>query len=361
MLMPSASGKLENTRFWDDMVEQIAKTFQVPRLTASSWKREIGDLETIEQTLGKNAIGDYLTLIRRREWIPVEMEEREDELIQPLKKWAVKNADEIVLVHESEREQLYNKRDYSGVRSFGVGSGWRAVEFDSPSGKKQGPRENDGVHWSDEMARLQEELERKEDQVRYEISRLDSEWIGLARELWDVEQSLVEMYNSYLQGTEKSFQYKKDKIIELKEAFPYLRANNDFTARVAGSSTSYASQFKGSSEGEITNQKVTGNLRDQVFDRDYDSCVCCESDEELVIHHVIPHNKGGKNELANLAVLCQECHYYAHGGGKPTDDGRYTAAKWGGVEYSDRKEFWNDWINQDFEDRAPKDHTRIDM
>lgn len=147
----------------------------------------------------------------------------------------------------------------------------------------------------------------------------------------------------------------------MKEAFPYLRANNDLVAKTADSSISYASQFKGTPEGSVTNRKVTGNLRDSVFNRDDGSCVCCGREEDLVIHHVIPHNQGGENELENLAVLCEECHYYAHGGGQSIEEGRYSAANWDSVEYSDQEEFWNNWVDREFEDRPPKSHTRADF
>lgn len=359
--MEGASRELEDDEFWDDSVKEIALTFEVPRTTASSWKRKIGDLGVIEQTLGDNAPENYLDLIQRREWIPVEMEEKEGEWILPVKKWCVEKANEVYLVHESEREEFYDEKDHVGSRSMGLSSGWRAVEFSSGPVERYDPDEDIGINWSDEMLRLQDELERKEDQVRYEMRRFDSEWIALVRELWEVEQSLVEIYNSYLKNTGKDFQYKKHKIIELKESFPYLRANNDLVAEAVDSSISYAGQFKGTPDGEITNRKITGSLRDEVFDRDDDSCVSCGSEENLVIHHIIPHDQGGENELGNLAVLCEECHYYAHGGGQSTENGRYTAARWNSVVYSDQEEFWSDWINRDFEDRPPKSHTRVDF
>jgi hypothetical protein len=322
--MGSDTAKLENTNFRDDVVREIAVTFEIPRTTASSWKRNIGDLGVIEPTLGDNGPANYLDLIQRREWIPVELEEKEGEWILPIKKWCVEKADEVYLVHESEREEFYDEKDHVGSRSMGLGSGWSAVEFSSGPVERYDPDEGTGINWSNEILRLQDELERKEDQVKYEMRRVDSEWIALVRELREVEQSLVEIYNSHLKNIGNDFQYKKNKIIELKESFPYLRANND-------------------------------------LDRDDNSCVSCGSEENLVIHHIIPHNQGGENESGNLAVLCERCHYYAHGGGQSTENGRYTAARWNSIEYSDREEFWSDWINRDFEHRPPKSHTRVDF
>lgn len=359
--MGSDTAKLENTNFRDDVVREIAVTFEIPRNTAFSWKRNIGGLGVIESTLGDSGPANYLDLIQRREWIPVELEEKEDEWILPIKKWCVEKANEVYLVHESEREEFYDEKDHVGSRSMGLGSGWSAVEFSSGPAERYDPDEDTGINWSDEMLRLQDELERKEDQVKYEMRRVDSEWIALVRELREVEKSLVEIYNSHLKDIGKDFQYKKDMIIELKESFPYLRANNDLVAEAVDSSISYAGQFKGTPDGKITNRKTTASLRNDVFDRDDDSCVSCGSEENLVIHHIIPHNQGGENESGNLAVLCERCHYYAHGGGQSTENGRYTAARWNSVEYSDREEFWSDWINRDFEHRPPKSHTRVDF
>lgn len=63
----------------------------------------------------------------------------------------------------------------------------------------------------------------------------------------------------------------------------------------------------------------------------------------------------------NLATLCADCHYYAHGGGASTDDGHHTAASWEAVEYDTKTEFWDEWIHQSFDERVPKDATRPDF
>lgn len=59
-----------------------------------------------------NAPENYLYLIQRREWIPVEIEEKEGEWILPVKKWYVEKANEVYLVHESEREEFYDEKDH---------------------------------------------------------------------------------------------------------------------------------------------------------------------------------------------------------------------------------------------------------
>lgn len=41
-------------------------------------------------------------------------------------------------------------------------------------------------------------------------------------------------------------------------------------------------------------------------------CVWCKSTTNLHIHHVLPLSRGGKNELANLEIVCQICHLKLH-------------------------------------------------
>lgn len=55
-----------------------------------------------------------------------------------------------------------------------------------------------------------------------------------------------------------------------------------------------------------------GRRRDQVHKRDQ-VCVRCGSTSTLEVHHRIPLNRGGTNELANLELRCRECHGAVHG------------------------------------------------
>lgn len=41
-------------------------------------------------------------------------------------------------------------------------------------------------------------------------------------------------------------------------------------------------------------------------------CYYCGTTQKLNIHHVIPLSSGGKNEMANLEVVCVECHKKLH-------------------------------------------------
>ena len=45
-------------------------------------------------------------------------------------------------------------------------------------------------------------------------------------------------------------------------------------------------------------------------------CCNCGSTEDLVYHHIVPVEVGGKNVTTNIAVVCAECHGKIHYGEK---------------------------------------------
>jgi hypothetical protein len=49
-------------------------------------------------------------------------------------------------------------------------------------------------------------------------------------------------------------------------------------------------------------------LRKQVFARDGNQCLCCESKIKLEADHIVPVCEGGLPELDNLQTLCKKCH-----------------------------------------------------
>ncbi|MEC2072496.1 HNH endonuclease [Alkalihalophilus marmarensis] len=59
---------------------------------------------------------------------------------------------------------------------------------------------------------------------------------------------------------------------------------------------------------DIWNQPFNDSLKNRVKDRDEWSCVICESDKGLHVHHKIPRKYGGVNHMDNLVTLCDSCH-----------------------------------------------------
>lgn len=41
-------------------------------------------------------------------------------------------------------------------------------------------------------------------------------------------------------------------------------------------------------------------------------CDFCDSEEDLHLHHILPRSMGGKNELANIQLICRDCHLKVH-------------------------------------------------
>lgn len=285
-----------------EAVASIKQEFEVPETAAMGWHRHIGNVEDIKTAL-KNRTAEYTRLIRQREWLLDDRSKREDGWIQPLRQWVEQKSETSLLGDSPDRFEEYN---------------------------------------------------RKREQVRYELCRVDPFWRQKTQKLRQRENKLVRYYKNHLTESEASYATKKSKIIELKTHFPYLRANNRLVARAVNSTPSYAGKFKHIPGEGVGSRRVKGKLRTQVLERDEYSCVVCDSTADLTVHHIIPRSTGGANNTENLATLCESCHYFAHGGGEPVGDGRYSTADWEEVDYNDREEFWETWIDQDFSDRRTR-------
>ena len=58
-----------------------------------------------------------------------------------------------------------------------------------------------------------------------------------------------------------------------------------------------------------------GDLYTQVILSYFDNkCTICEEDKNLIIHHIVPLSKGGKNHILNVTCLCKKCHLNLHMG-----------------------------------------------
>lgn len=59
-----------------------------------------------------------------------------------------------------------------------------------------------------------------------------------------------------------------------------------------------------------------GYIRQRVIQRDENECQKCGlklKRDRKTIHHIIPVEKGGTNQLDNLILLCESCHLKVHG------------------------------------------------
>lgn len=62
-----------------------------------------------------------------------------------------------------------------------------------------------------------------------------------------------------------------------------------------------------------------GTVRNAALERDSYSCRICGVSNgmrgiELHVHHLVPRERGGSNELRNLITVCRECHINIHHG-----------------------------------------------
>ena len=54
-----------------------------------------------------------------------------------------------------------------------------------------------------------------------------------------------------------------------------------------------------------------GKKANEVLERD-GVCVMCDSDKDLVVHHIESVRGGGKSTLSNQRLLCRSCHSKLH-------------------------------------------------
>jgi len=334
----AVTANLTQEPFYDfdvEVIEDIASRFEVPTSTALEWNTEIGDFETLTQTLGAKAPDRkrYISLLSRREWLPHEREAVLRSRTLPAHKWLSNRSEKFRVESDSDgRLEISNEE---GTWRYSTGANLAGSVSSLYAEHHQGdPEKQDRVTFLDR-------LERIDSLVREHTRRYDPEWVSLAREEQFVRRELTDLYRD-VAGHPHEENTKKGVIKQLKEDFPYLRLDNRLISRVADCSVGYARRITYSPERGAESRRAPPALRREVRERDNGECVVC-GDEGTEVHHVIPHGQGGPHKKENLALLCNRHHQYAHGRGNVQVDGSYDT-----VEYKTREEFWDDWIDCDF-------------
>lgn len=152
-------------------------------------------------------------------------------------------------------------------------------------------------------------------------------------ELESAKYELNLLYIDYIEQNCES-DLKKEKIIALKEKFGDEISTSEIVNAV-NCSKSYARQFyiiDGAVEQKQKRSSLSKKIKDSILKRDNNSCVACNCNETLEIHHIMPimgSNIKELNNAENLATLCSNCHYLAH-------SGNY----YKGLAYKDHEDFW---------------------
>jgi hypothetical protein len=283
---------ISDTSFLDDETEDIAIKFDIPSGTAAMWKTNIGKLNELKKVLGRNGPSNYLDLIRQREWAIEDQKQIREEWLKQL----------------STRYERRADFDYESV--------------------------------------FQSEYKEKRQRVKYHMRGIDPAYIEASRNRWEAEKALIKIFSSHLDEVPSNLDTKKEKIIELKAAFPYLRATEPLAAQATHSSVSYVSQFKYSEDDGVMNTKLPKKLKRRTLERDDNLCVRCGSQDDLHVHHVIPMSKGGSHDMDNLAALCDECHRIAHGGRDMQEHENVVGMNYNDVIYDSKDEFWKEWTDE---------------
>lgn len=80
-------------------------------------------------------------------------------------------------------------------------------------------------------------------------------------------------------------------------------------------------------------KQIDAETKHAVIKRDGGKCLICDSTEDLNLHHIIPVNPfyNGRSVVENVATLCEDCHWDAHGN------------EWRDISYDSKEEFWS-WV-----------------
>lgn len=61
-------------------------------------------------------------------------------------------------------------------------------------------------------------------------------------------------------------------------------------------------------ESVYRKERISGQLRTQVYERDLYRCVHCGTHKDLSVDHIYPERLGGTLDLDNLQTLCRPCN-----------------------------------------------------
>lgn len=159
----------------------------------------------------------------------------------------------------------------------------------------------------------------------------------------ELEDSVVNQLRKLLDRLPNTGDTKKSQVIALKKEMESNR-RGDLIAEAVGCSSSHAGKFQWQEEEQavVLRENVKERQKNRFSDsqkakirrRDNHQCVKCSSESTLRVHHIIPVDFGGDNNIENGATLCKPCHDKLHRWGNGYKD-----------EYTTIPEFWT-WTNR---------------
>ncbi|MXV61106.1 hypothetical protein GS429_03330 [Natronorubrum sp. JWXQ-INN-674] len=163
-----------------------------------------------------------------------------------------------------------------------------------------------------------DEVQAQRTQIRAELADAKPE---IKQKRDRLRRRLVEDARGLLTHLSTEEDTKKAQIISLKETLE-SDLRGDLIADVVGCSSGYPGKFRWQKEtgtvvlrADVERRRMnrfSASQKANIHRRDNHQCVNCESDSKLQVHHIIPVDAGGDNEMQNGATLCDTCHGTLH-------------------------------------------------
>jgi hypothetical protein len=143
---------------------------------------------------------------------------------------------------------------------------------------------------------------------RIERAYLERAWAALGYANWD-EYCLTEFGTSRLRLPREE---RPEIVASLREAGLSIRAIASATGAAYRSAWLIISVLNGIRDTQPTlfdyRPKIPVETRQEVFDRDGNSCQNCGSTEDLTLDHIQHWSRGGTDAAENLRVYCRTCN-----------------------------------------------------
>jgi hypothetical protein len=121
---------------------------------------------------------------------------------------------------------------------------------------------------------------------------------------WEYDSEIMCNYREYNNKREDISSIRKLRIVDHHEIHRAIENLKNMLIRFQN-----AKQYEDNAPRRKANSITSKpEIRQAVYELHGNKCLCCGSQENICIDHVVPVYKGGKNEIENFQPLCKSCN-----------------------------------------------------